>query len=109
MATSSKWTDRWDWLDKFPATNAKIFAGIVLGYLTGVVYLLGIILQRDAKIDGEIWIAWLTFILALDGIAAWQYGKKRDTYVAPSPDSERADVPVPPAPTKPAEPGDSPP
>jgi hypothetical protein len=92
----------WAVLDKMPSTNAKIASGIILGYLTAIVYLVGVILQRDAQINFEAWVAWLSFLLALDGVAAWQYGKKRDTYAAPSPDSERTGVPVDPAPSTPA-------
>jgi hypothetical protein len=91
----------WAVLDKMPSTNAKIASGIILGYLTGVVYLIAVITQRDSGINAEAFAFWLTFVLVLDGLATWQYAKKRDTYAAPSPDSERAAVPSTPAPSTP--------
>jgi hypothetical protein len=102
MSLRSKLEGSFAVLDQLPTTNAKILSGIILGYLTGAVYLAGVVLQRDDKINIEAWLAWLSFLLAIDGVATWQYAKKRDTYVAPSPDSERADVPPTPPPSAPA-------
>lgn len=93
----------WAALDRMPSTNAKIASGIILGYLTGVVYLTAVLLQKDERINAEAFAFWLTFVLVLDGLATWQFAKKRDTYAAPSPDSERASVPSEPPPAKPSQ------
>jgi hypothetical protein len=93
MSLKDRALGAWDVLDKLPTTNAKIFAGIVLEYLTAAVYLVGVVLKRDSAINLEAFGMWLTFVLVVNGFTTWQWSKKRDTYVSPSPDSQRAGVP----------------
>lgn len=93
----------WAALDRMPSTNVRIASGVVLSYLTAAVYLGAVVLKRDDAMNIEAFFGWLTFILVLEGVATWQFAKKRDTYAAPSPDSERASVPSEPPPAKPSQ------
>lgn len=80
-------------LNELPAVNAKIAAGIIFAAGLMLVYLALLLTGRDGRINLEAFGIACSFVLAFAGIAAWTYGKKRDTYAAPSPDSDRANVP----------------
>lgn len=92
-----------NWLKTLPSTNARIAVTLVLCAATTVRYLgWG---TPDEGAEG--WFGeWLLFLAAMAGIDALQFFGKRTTYAAPSPDSERANVPPTPPPREPAPPAD---
>lgn len=95
------------WLNEFNSTNAKILAGIVMGL--GVTVLFCTAVANGWDIPEVALGEMLTFIAAWAGISYLQFAKKRDSFVAPSPDSARsgdvpADSPAPVAPLAPEPP-----
>jgi hypothetical protein len=94
---------RWKDLATLPSTNFKMVSGTLLSWLTGGVYLTLVVLGRDAGMNGTAWDSWLIFLGAALGFSVGQYIGKRMTYASPSPDSERAGVPVDPPPAKPTD------
>jgi len=108
--------ERWKDLATFPSTNAKGAAFIVLALATFLHIVLlswGITLWQARNPSVPLHVptmvealtdAWLIFLAALGGLAVTQFFAKRNTYASPSPDSERAGVPVAPPPAEPSEP-----
>lgn len=90
------------WITELPSTNFKIVVGTFMSLCTMAFYFIGTILGHP--IDSVNFGLWLGYIAAWGGLSYAQFAKKRETYAAPSPDSERADVPVPPAPVSPSTP-----
>ena len=84
------------WIDQLASTNFKIVVGAFMSLCTMAFYFVGTILGKD--IDSINFGLWLGYVAAWAGLSYVQFKTKRETYAAPSPDSERADVPVPPAP-----------
>lgn len=93
------------WIDELASTNFKIIVGAFMSVCTMIFYFAGTILGRS--IDSVNFGLWLGYVAAWAGLSYVQFAKKRDTYAAPSPDSERAEVPPAPAPSTPT-PGTSP-
>lgn len=93
----------WRKLDTMPSTNVKIAAGLGMTIATCFVYLVWVVIFEH-KIDSDPWEAWLMFLAAVLAVSTWQFIGKRKTYAAPSPDSERANVPPTPPPATPAAP-----
>lgn len=95
------WINRW--ITTFSSTNWKIATGMFLSVATMFFYFgseIHCLERKDCRpIDSVNFAAWLSFVAAWASISYLQFAKKRDTYAAPSPDSERADVPATPAPT----------
>jgi hypothetical protein len=87
------------WISELASTNFKIVVGAFMSLCTMAFYFIGTILNRP--IDSVNFGLWLGYVAAWAGLSYVQFAKKRETYAAPSPDSERAEVPVPPAPTTP--------
>lgn len=108
------------WLDALPTTNLKLFSGVALmiGLVLFDMLLVAVALSfylwagwhgkvldlREPPLISELIYSAHAAVLGFLGIGYMQFGKKRDTYASPSPDSERADVPAKPAPTTAAEP-----
>jgi hypothetical protein len=98
------------WLKDLASTNFKIVIGAFLAVCTMFFYF-GSEMRCIAytnegacrRIDTSNFVAWLSFVAAVIGVAYLQFAKKRDTYTSPGPDSERAGVPTEPAPTTPKE------
>lgn len=96
------------WIRELATTNFKIVVGAGLAITTAIFYF-GSEIHCTGNptcrpIDSTNFGLWLAFVAAWAGIAYAQFAKKRDTYAAPSPDSERANVPSDPPPASPAEP-----
>ena len=93
-----------DWVTGLASTNWKIAIGMFMSVATMIFYFGSEIRCRwqagCRPIDSTNWGMWLTFVAAWAGISVAQYAVKRSTYASPSPDSERANVPSDPAPTK---------
>ena len=62
-----------EWLGKLPSTNARIAISLVCIVLTAIAYCIA----WEAPKTG--WEAWLTFLAALSGLDALQFGVKRKT------------------------------
>jgi hypothetical protein len=102
------WTRFNDWLKQLASTNFKIAVGAILAVGTGLFYfgseIRCTLYTKEftcRPIDSTNFGLWLAFVAAWAGLSYAQFAKKRDTYASPSPDSERADVPVVPAPASP--------
>lgn len=104
------------WLDKLPSTNWKLWWSMVLVIATVAFDMLciaglfvwqhthpGVELVHPPLVDEFLYSLHFT-VLAINGVSYAQFRTKRNTYAAPSPDSERADVPARPAPSEPAKP-----
>lgn len=105
------WTDLNRWVGELATTNWKIFVGIILAIGTMFFYFgsemrcIGYKIEATCRpIDSTNFGLWLAFVGAWAGVATYQFKIKRDTYAAPSPDSERAGVSPIPAPTTPSAP-----
>lgn len=98
-----------EWMRDLATTNFKIVIGAGLAVSTALFYFGSEIRCRWSEgcrpIDSTNFGLWLAFVAAWAGIAYAQFAKKRDTYASPSPDSERAGVPVAPAPSEPVKDG----
>lgn len=62
-----------EWLAKLPSTNARIALTLVCVLLTAISYCIA----WEAPETG--WEAWLTFLAAMSGLDALQFGVKRKT------------------------------
>jgi type II secretory pathway component PulM len=62
-----------EWLAKMPSTNARIALTLICVLLTAVSYCIA----WEAPETG--WEAWLTFLAAMSGLDALQFGVKRKT------------------------------
>lgn len=81
---------KYQWLTDLPTTNVKTFIGQIAA-VAFIVFTM-IVLAKDVDVNEVILGMLASFILVQQGISAWQYGKKRDTYKPVSvPDIE--DVP----------------
>lgn len=102
------------WLDALPTTNLKLVVFVALTIATflldvaAIAFLLVWAAQHPGK---ELRVAplveylhdgWLLYLGAFGGISLGQFAVKRKTYAAPSPDSERAQVPAEPPPATPS-------
>lgn len=97
------------WIATVASTNFKIVVGAFLAIGTMIFYfgseIRCVFYYPEAAcraIDSTNFGLWLGFVAAWAGLSYVQFAKKRDTYAAPSPDSERAEVPASPAPSTPA-------
>ena len=94
--------ENWWGLDKLPSTNFKIAVGAILSILTAIFYFASemrcTLVDNSSPcrpIDSVNFGMWLGFVAAWAAITTYQFKVKRDTYEAPSPDSERAGVAEP--------------
>lgn len=62
-----------DWLGRLPSTNARIALTLVCVFMTAFAYCV----VWKAPASG--WEAWLTFLAAMSGLDALQFGVKRKT------------------------------
>lgn len=99
------------WVGKLATTNWKMFIGGIMALGTMGFYFGSEIRCIAYKIEGTCrpidttnFGLWLAFVAAWAGISVQQFKIKRDTYAAPSPDSERASVPASPPPATPSQP-----
>jgi hypothetical protein len=109
------WTRLNDWLKDLASTNFKIAVGAFLAVSTALFYfgseMRCIAYASEAQcrpIDSTNFGLWLAFVASWGGLTYLQFAKKRDTYAAPSPDSERANVPATPPPATPGASADLP-
>ena len=62
-----------EWLAKLPSTNARIALTLVCVFVTALAYAIA------WKAPETGWEAWLTFLAAMSGLDALQFGVKRKT------------------------------
>jgi hypothetical protein len=111
MSSTPREMTAWQrWLDALPATNWKLWWGVVLLVLTFAADMLGglgivawSMTHDTARLDvpdivGTLIEAWHWTLAGFLGFGLGQFAVKRATYKAPSPDQQAAGVPASPPP-----------
>lgn len=67
-----------DWLGKMPSTNARIAVTLICVFLTCIVYLVCMTLEK--KIGDAAFASWLMFLTAMSSVDAAVFYAKRKTH-----------------------------
>lgn len=87
-ALKGAWNQIVDLINTVNIVNAKLVAVILCMFLTAIKVLF--LTKLGGIVADSTLIVWCSFLLSMAGVAAWTYGKKRDTSFDPNDAGDQA-------------------